>query len=153
MYFHTLYSCQHWCLAYICEGISDLRIYVAVTCPYSQDWDVIYIDLDHLIFNGRYALLEMLFPLEVKLLSLWISIKWLNVFILAPLDWLTSCCQRGFWRQPPTLTSNSQLDESEYVKVETLRSLIQTGWMGDISQPLACLTMVIRQLSFSYKRL
>ena len=27
-------SCLYWCLAYIREGISDLRIYVAVTSPY-----------------------------------------------------------------------------------------------------------------------
>ena len=33
-------SCLCWCLAYICEGISDLRIYVAVTSPYARDRDV-----------------------------------------------------------------------------------------------------------------
>jgi len=30
-------SCLYWCLAYICEGISALRIYVAVTSSYSRD--------------------------------------------------------------------------------------------------------------------
>ena len=30
-------SCLYWCLAYIREGISDLRIYVTVTSPYPQD--------------------------------------------------------------------------------------------------------------------
>ena len=30
-------SCLYWCLAYILEGISDLRIYVAVTSPYPPD--------------------------------------------------------------------------------------------------------------------
>jgi len=29
--------CLYWCLAYIREGISDLRIYVAVTSPYPPD--------------------------------------------------------------------------------------------------------------------
>ena len=29
--------CLYWCLAYIREGISDLRIYVAVTSPYPRD--------------------------------------------------------------------------------------------------------------------
>ena len=33
-------SYLYWCLAYIREGISDLRIYVAVTSPYPQDWGV-----------------------------------------------------------------------------------------------------------------
>ena len=30
-------SCMYWCLAYIREGISDLRIYVAVASPYPPD--------------------------------------------------------------------------------------------------------------------
>ena len=30
-------SCLYWCLAYIREGTSDLRIYVAVTSPYHRD--------------------------------------------------------------------------------------------------------------------
>jgi len=30
-------SFLYWCLAYICEGISALRIYVTVTSPYPRD--------------------------------------------------------------------------------------------------------------------
>jgi len=30
-------SYLYWCLAYICEAISDLRIHVAVTSPYPRD--------------------------------------------------------------------------------------------------------------------
>ena len=30
-------SCLYWCLAYIRQGISDLRIYVAVTSPYPRE--------------------------------------------------------------------------------------------------------------------
>ena len=33
-------SCLYWCLAYICEGISALRIYIAVTSPYPWDQGV-----------------------------------------------------------------------------------------------------------------
>ena len=33
-------SYLYGCLAYICEGIFDLRIYVAVTSPYPRDRDV-----------------------------------------------------------------------------------------------------------------
>ena len=31
------FTCLYWCLTYIREGISDLRMYVAVTSPYPQD--------------------------------------------------------------------------------------------------------------------
>jgi len=30
-------SCLYWCLAYICEGIFALRMYVTIVIPYSQD--------------------------------------------------------------------------------------------------------------------
>ena len=33
----VLFSCLYWCLAYIREVISDLRMYVAVTSPYLPD--------------------------------------------------------------------------------------------------------------------
>ena len=33
-------SCMYWCLAYIREGISDLRIYVAVTSLYPRNRDI-----------------------------------------------------------------------------------------------------------------
>ena len=36
-------SYMYWCLAYICEGIFELRIYVVVTSPYPQDRGVINI--------------------------------------------------------------------------------------------------------------
>jgi len=41
MYITTVFShsdsCLYWCLAYICGGISALRIYIAVTSLYPQD--------------------------------------------------------------------------------------------------------------------
>ena len=46
----------------------------------------------HLIFGRRFALLEMLLPLKIKLLSLRISVEWLNVFVLLP---LTDICHVG----------------------------------------------------------
>jgi len=33
-------SCLYWRLAYIREGIFDLRIYISVTSLYPRDWDV-----------------------------------------------------------------------------------------------------------------
>jgi len=35
--FRNTDSCLYWCLAYICEGIFDLHIYVAVTSPHPRD--------------------------------------------------------------------------------------------------------------------
>jgi len=35
-------SYLYWCLAYICEGIFDLRIYVVVTSLYQQDWGITF---------------------------------------------------------------------------------------------------------------
>ena len=46
VYYHctfALWFLLYWCLVYIREGISDLRIYVAVTSPYPRDRGVIMI--------------------------------------------------------------------------------------------------------------
>ena len=46
-------SCMYWCLAYICEGISALRMYVTVTSSYSRNWGITrwYQSLGSSIFN------------------------------------------------------------------------------------------------------
>jgi len=47
-------SYLYWCLAYIREGISDLRIYVTVTSPYPRDRGATLIKVN-VVRNTRYS--------------------------------------------------------------------------------------------------
>ena len=49
-------SYLYCCLAYIHEGISDVRIYVAVTSPYSRDRGVTFTVTDYLAVGSGSVL-------------------------------------------------------------------------------------------------
>ena len=53
---------------------------------------ITHIDLEHLIFDWKFVLLETLLPLKINLLSLWISVKGLDVFFFLH---LTNGCHVG----------------------------------------------------------
>ena len=69
---------------------------------------ITHVDLNHIIFNWRFALFKML----LKLLSPRIGVEWLNVFVLLC---LTDKCHVGneLFEDYPPLILESQLDESD----------------------------------------
>ena len=70
-------------------------------------------------------LFEMLLPLKIKFLGLWIGVKWFNVFVLLR---LTNRCHVGkeLFKDYPTLLLETQLDESGDVMVGSRQTLILT---------------------------
>ena len=89
--------------------------------------------MDHFVFSRRFALLKTLLLLKVKLLSLWISIKWLIVFILIH---LTDRCHVGeeIFEDNPTLASDSQLDEFEECDGRD-SSISDSDWADGVKYP------------------
>ena len=59
-------SCLYWCLAYIHEGISDMRIYVTVTSPYPRDLGV---TISHHLAMMKYQLLLWIISWEERIRS------------------------------------------------------------------------------------
>jgi len=73
---------------------------------------ITHIDLDHLIFSQRFTLFKMFLPFKIQLLSLRVSVEWLDVFVLLCLTDRRHVGKELF-EDYPTLISESQLDEFE----------------------------------------
>ena len=73
---------------------------------------ITHINLDYFILCRMVAFLKILFPLKIKLLSPWISVEWLDIFVLLCLTDRRHVGKELF-EDYPTLISESQLDEFE----------------------------------------
>jgi len=63
---------------------------------------ITYVNLDYLIFGKKLALFETLLLLKIKLLSPWISIEWLYVFVLLHLTYWRHVSEESFEDNPHT---------------------------------------------------
>ena len=114
---------------------------------------ITHVDLDHLIFDQRFALFETLLLLKIKLLNPRINVEWLDVIILLR---LTNRCHVGellFEDYPHTTII---IPAGRIWRLWWWRSARLRFWLwrrSDLSQPLTQAVIIVVRFSFGYERL
>jgi len=127
-------SYQHWCLAYICEGIFDLHIFITITSPYTRDRGVITSNPYYMKDQG----LRQVWSLVLSLFDARANFDIAGIFSHNPwrrwTSWASSTLSWWLWDEEPlsrVIHTVTVINFLHHFKLCLSRDISDTGQNGD----------------------